>query len=159
MWLVGLWPLSRGRVMWAKFLYALTVTTFAALGVTILSIRALDLPWTLGVVQAHATLATCVGLCGLAVGLGARLPSYRESNSGRIAAGLGGTVNLIASVALVAVNVGLFGVVCLRQVGAGRLDRLDGTGAAVSIAIVLIGVITGLSTMQAGIRSFSKQEF
>ena len=71
--------------MWAKFLYALTVTATAALAVTILAIRALDLPFALAVIQAYSTLATCAGLCGLAVGLGARLPSYRESNSGRIA--------------------------------------------------------------------------
>jgi ABC-2 type transport system permease protein len=159
MWLVGLWPLSRGRVLWAKFLYALTVTSTAALVVTFLSIRALDLPWALGLVQAHGTLATCVGLCGLAVGLGARLPSYRASNSGRIAAGLGGTVNLIASVALVAANVALFGGICMRQVGAGRLDRLDGTAAALSVAIVLLGIVTGLSAMQVGVRSFRRQEF
>ena len=97
MWLVGLWPLSRSSVMWAKLDFALTITSIAALSVTYLSIRALDLPRTLALIQLGGTLSACVGLCGLAVGLGARLPSYRENNIGRIASGLGGTVNLIAS--------------------------------------------------------------
>ena len=43
MWLVGLWPMSRERVLWAKFCYALAVTSVAAMTVTFLSIRALDL--------------------------------------------------------------------------------------------------------------------
>lgn len=158
-WLVGLWPLSRGRVMWAKFLYALTVTAIAAMSVTILSIRALHLPITLALVQIVGTLATCIGLCGLAIGLGARLPCYHESNTGRIAAGLGGTVNLIASVGLVAVNVCLFGGICYRQAGAGSLARLDLVGAACFLAIVLLGIGTAVVTMHMGIRGFRRQEF
>ncbi len=118
MWLVGLWPLSRAQVMWAKFDFALTITAFAALSVTWLSIRALNLPWGLAMIQAGGTLSACVGLCGLAVGLGARIPSYREANTGRIASGLGGTVNLMASIGLVAVTValmGFLGFACSRE--------------------------------------------
>jgi ABC-2 type transport system permease protein len=159
MWLVVLWPLSRDNVMWAKFLYAVTVTALAALSVTALSIHALDLPWTLAWIQTGSTLATCIGLCGLAVGLGARLPSYNELNSGRIASGLGGTVNLIASVMLVAGSIVLFGLVCYQMVGAGSLDRIGLAEGAAVTAIMLIGLGTGWISMTAGIKGFQKQEF
>jgi len=159
MWLVGLWPLSRSSVMWAKFLYAMTVTSSAAMSVTLLSIHALKLPWSLGLVQAVGTFAACFGLCGLAVGLGARMPSFHESNSGRIASGLGGTVNLIASVALVAASVGLVGGICYRLVQQGSLTRLDAVSSLLFAGAVALGVGVGALAMRAGIRRFAGQEF
>ncbi len=158
MWLVGLWPMPRSTVMWAKLVYALTVCGLAAVVVTLLSIRALDLPPAMAIVQAAATLATCAGLCGLAVGLGARLPSFQETSAGRVASGLGGTVNLIASVVLVTVNVALMGLICYRLVGQGDLARLDPLSVVVLLGIVTIGIGTGLVAMRIGTRSFQKAE-
>ncbi len=159
MWLVGLWPLTRARVVWAKFIYSLTITAFAAATVTILSIRSLDLPLSLSLIQGICTFTTCAGLCGLAAGLGARLPSYREAHSGRIASGLGGTINLIASVALVAINVGLFGMICFRMVRAEDIIHLDWIGAGILAGTGAIGLLTASTAMGAGIRAFGRQEF
>ena len=39
----------------------------------------------------------CFGLSGIAVGLGAKMPSLREQSPSRIAAGFGGTLNLVFS--------------------------------------------------------------
>src|SRR5205807_312702 len=113
-WLVGLWPMSRAAVLWAKFQFALAVTAATALSVTALSVRAIDLPRGIGVVVMLSTLAVCFGLCGLSIGFGARLPSFRERSAARIASGLGGTVNLILSMCLVLVSLGLMGGICLR---------------------------------------------
>jgi ABC-2 type transport system permease protein len=159
MWLLGLWPLARARVMWAKFLYALTVTGSAAMSVTLLSIRALDLPWVLAGVQFFGTFTTCIGLCGLAVGLGARMPSYDEADSGRIASGLGGTVNLIASVVLVVMSVGLVGGICYRLVQAGNLERMDAAGIGLFAVLSCLGVGAGTAAMRLGIHRFRRQEF
>ena len=159
MWLVGLWPMQRASVMWAKLTYALTICGFAAVTVTILSIRALQLPPTLAAVQAGATFAVCVGLCGMAIGLGARLPSYNESSAGRVASGLGGTVNLIASVALVTLCLALVGWICLRMVGQGDLNRLDGVGMALFGGVLFIGLGAGSTAMRIGIRAFQRAEF
>lgn len=159
MWLVGLWPLPRSHVMWAKLIYALTITTLAALSVTLLSIRSLQLPAAMALVQGGATLAACVGLCGLAVGLGARLPSYREPSAGRIASGLGGTVNLIASVALVTICIGLVGAICYRMVQQEDLTHLDGPSIALFALTIAIGLSTGAVAMGIGFRRFSREEF
>jgi ABC-2 type transport system permease protein len=43
----------------------------------------------------------CLGLAGISVGLGARLPSLREDNPSKIAAGFGGTLNLLVSMAFI----------------------------------------------------------
>ena len=159
MWLVGLWPLSRSAVVWAKFLYALTITSSAALTVTILAVYVLELPASLALAQVFGTLATCVGLCSLAVGLGARLPNYREADSGRIASGLGGTVNLIVSVTLVTISVGLFGGICYHLAGMDLPEKPDLIGAAFFAGIILLGAATTAGALNLGIRSFRRQEF
>lgn len=159
MWLVGLWPLPRGRVVWAKFLYALTITAFAALSITLLAVSVLELPLALGLAQIVSTLFSCVGLCGLAVGLGARMPSYGEADSARIASGLGGTVNLIVSVAYVTASVGLFGGICYRMVELGRLDQIGLIEAALLTGVVLLGLGTTTTALLVGLRCFRRQEF
>ena len=158
-WLVGLWPLSRSRVILAKFLFALTVTAIAAMSVTLLSIRALHLPPALAVIQACGTFATCIGLCGLAVGLGARLPSFNEADAGRIASGLGGTVNLIASVGLVAMSVGLFGAICWTLARSGSLQHLSATTVALFVALVGLSLAAAAAAMRIGLRTFERQQF
>jgi ABC-2 type transport system permease protein len=159
MWLAGLWPLSRANVMWSKFLYATTITGLAAMSVTALSIWSLSLPASLAFAQAIGTFSICLGLCGVAVGLGARLPNYQEANAGRIASGLGGTVNLIASVGLVGAGVGLVGAICFRLVQGGDLSRLDGWCWLLFAALALVGPLAGWLAMRLGIRSFEHQQF
>ncbi len=159
MWLVGLWPLPRRSVMRAKLVYSLTITALAALIVTVLSVRALQLPAAMALVQAGSTLSACVGLCGLAVGLGARLPSYQEPSAGRIASGLGGTVNLIASVGLVTVLIGLVGVICYRMVQQEDLAHLDGISVALFALVIAVGLATGAIAMHVGGRRFAREEF
>lgn len=160
MWRVSLWPLPRSAVVWAKFDFALAVTAAAALAVMALSIRALRLPLPLALVQVAATLSTCVGLCGLATGLGARLPSYNERSAARIAGSLGGTVNLIASMALVLLSVTLMGLLSYRSVYVLQsLARMDAVNLALYMLQVLLGFGVGAAAMRVGTRSFERAEF
>ena len=159
MWLVGLWPIPRGQIMWAKFAFAMTITLLAGLGVTWLSIRALDLPWSLAMMQAVGTASACFGLCGLAVGLGARLPNYQQRSANRIASGLGGTVNLIASIALVTAVVVLMGLVCYRMAIVLESPQLDSVGYGLFAAMALFGLGAGLVAMRIGAATFRKAEF
>lgn len=158
-WLVGLWPLSRGRVVMAKFAYAMTITAGSALAVTWLSIRAIDLTQPLALLQVASTLTTCGALCGLAVGLGARLPNYHETNASRISSGLGGTVNLIASVGVVAMTVALFGGACWFMVQAGELEAVPGRAAACFAGLLALNAATAGLSLWVGLRAFRRQQF
>lgn len=158
-WLAGLWPLTRNQVMWAKFLYALTVTAVAAVPVTVLSIRAVELPRIMGIAQLAATLGCCVGLCGLAIGFGARWPNFREPNASRISSGLGGTINLIASVALVGANGTLFAMTCWYSMSERELAGLDWRSATALIAAITVSLGAAAFSMAIGIRRFRAQQF
>lgn len=159
MWLLGLCPFDRPRVLRAKLAYAVTITMLAALVVSALSVRALDLPPAMALVQLGGVTATCIGLCGLAIGLGARMPSYQERNTSRIASGLGGTVNLVASVALVAANAAMMGGICVRLVGNASLESLDLVSGGLFAGMVTLGLASCGLAMRVGSRAFRAQEF
>ena len=87
------------------------------------------------------------------------MPNYREPNAGRIASGLGGTVNLIASVGLVAASVALVGGICYRLVQSGDLSTLDGVSWLLFGGLVLLGPLAGWLALVVGGRRFRTQEF
>lgn len=164
-WLVGLWPLPRRSVLWAKFIFALAVTLTATVSVTFMSARAIGLPHLLAGVLLLSTLTVCFGLCGLAIGLGARLPNFTERSAARVASGLGGTLNLIGSLALVLASLALTGWICLRLAGPSTADSdapMMAWDRACTVAAsiqVLLGLGVGILTMQIGQRHFERAEF
>src|SRR5690606_27512361 len=114
LWLLGLLPLPRSRIIIAKFQYALTLTTVVALAVMGVSVHRLELSGPLVASHLIASAAICFGLCGVSIGMGARLPVFNERNPARIAGGFGGTISLLLSVALVVVSLTCMGVMSLR---------------------------------------------
>lgn len=164
-WLVGLWPMSRTDVLWAKFHFSLAVTVFAALTVTVMSVRAIGVPPVLGAVLFLSTLSVCFGLCGLAVGLGARLPNYTERSAARVASGLGGTVNLIVSLGLVLVSLAMTGAMCLycvrrgMDMGLPSSFRWDAVTISLTSLQFVLGLIVGILSMKLGVRHFNQAEF
>ena len=156
LWLIGLLPVSRRRVLLAKFAYALTVTALAAILVTVLAAVSLKMTWWWGSIHVAVALSVCVGLCGLAVGLGARLPMFGQVNAGRIANGFGGTINLIASVALVVLVLAGMALVSARARELGSLQGPDGVGWLIVAAVMAVSVATGAAALQLGARHFER---
>ena len=54
----------------------------------------------------------CMGLSGISVGLGARLPNLRETDPSKIAVGFGGTLNLLVSLVFIFAIVTALAVPC-----------------------------------------------
>jgi ABC-2 type transport system permease protein len=106
LWLVGTWPMPRRQLLRGKLFFSLTITSPAALAVVGLSARMLELTAAWAMANVAIITAVCVGLCGLSVGLGARFAVLDERNPARIAGGIGGTINLITSVAFVCLVLG-----------------------------------------------------
>jgi ABC-2 type transport system permease protein len=155
LWLLGLLPLSRSRMIIAKFLYALTITLIAGIGVMAVSVVRLQLPGALATMHVVTIAAICVSLCGVSIGMGARLPVFTERNPARIAGGFGGTVSLLLSVALVVLSLVGVGFMTVREglggdITSGMLAWLGGVvGANVFVALI---------AMVIGIRHFNRVE-
>ena len=158
LWLIGLLPVSRGRILMAKFAFAMTVTLAVALGAMGLAIVMLDLDAVWAGVHLTVTVAICFGLCGFAVGFGARFPMFNSSNVARIAGGLGGTMNLLATVVLVAVTLGGVGVATWRSRFLPHNALPDATSLTLCAGAVLVSVTAGIVALWIGARHFRRLE-
>jgi ABC-2 type transport system permease protein len=96
-WILGLLPMRRENILWSKFAFAAGGALLPTAGLVCLSDWALEVQPGLLAVHLATVVLLCSGLAGISVGLGARLPNLREENPSKIAAGFGGTLNLVIS--------------------------------------------------------------
>jgi ABC-2 type transport system permease protein len=162
-WILGLLPLRRERLLWGKFAFSALGSLLIAEALILLSDLMLGIPWVgLGLhVLTVAVLA--VGLSGLSVGLGACMPTFQETDPSKIAAGFGGTLNLVAGLMF------LLAVVVLMalpwHVHAAFSRPADGVAAGDLLG--LLGLFPGLAVgalaawlpLRAGARALARMEF
>src|SRR5690606_34515320 len=158
LWLLGLLPVSRGRIIMAKFLYALTITVLAAVGVMAISVTRLGLPQSLAAAHIVSSVAICIVLCGVSIGVGARMPVFHERNPARIAGGFGGTVSLLLSVALVVLSLVGMGIMSAKALGEGFGESLTGSMLTWLLAVVVLNLVAAAVAMFVGMRHFSRME-
>jgi hypothetical protein len=146
------------RILIAKFAFAMTVTVAVALPAMLVATALLNLGmhWTL--IHVGVSVAVCVGLCGLAVGLGARFPMLRETNVARIASGVGGTFNLLASLAMEAAALAAVGYATWRSRSMPIDAPPDVPALAICVLAALFAAATGLTALRWGGRYFRRLE-
>lgn len=167
-WILGRLPVERDTILWGKFLFA----TLGSIVPCTLLIIASDL--MLGVVPAILAVhlltcfMLCVGLSGLAVGMGAKMPNLQEESPSRIAAGFGGTLNLVLSTVYIAAIVTLTAVPCHFYLVTQQTDpygawfnpsRLRWMMAGGISTSILLGVVTAVAPMRMGMKAFRRMEF
>jgi ABC-2 type transport system permease protein len=96
-WVLGLLPVRRDTILWSKFLFAVGGSIIPCTILVLLSDLILGVSSPVVVSHQVTCVLLCLGLSGIAVGLGARFPNFREQSPSRIAAGFGGTLNLVVS--------------------------------------------------------------
>ncbi|MHC5108994.1 MAG: putative ABC transporter permease subunit [Planctomycetota bacterium] len=158
LWMIGLLPIPRGRVLLAKFAFAMTVTMSAGLGAMILAISLLELHWQWAVIHVAVITAICFGLCGFSVGIGARLPMFDQRNVARIANGLGGTTNLLASLSLVAAVLSALGLATWRAKSDPPLEVAGQYPLVLCAGAVALAIGAGMLSLWIGARHFRRVE-
>lgn len=106
-WVIGLAPFPKRHLVWEKFGLCLTLTALLAVSLIAFSNSRLQLHSTLSFISLVTTVLLAVGLSSMAVGLGAIFPDFRQDNPARIANGLGGTANIVLSLAYIGAALGL----------------------------------------------------
>ncbi len=100
-WILGTLPIERKDILLGKFLFAAGISVVPCSALILISDLMLRLGsqsiWVVGLHQLTC-ISLCLGLCGIAVGIGARLPNLRESSPAKLASGFGGTLTLVLSV-------------------------------------------------------------
>lgn len=110
LWIVGMAPMGLVRVLQSKFWLASRSALPLGVGLILLSCRMLQMPIdrTLYFSLLIATMAFT--LAGLAMGLGALFPNFREDNPAKIVSGFGGTLCLVLSFLYIVGSVALLAV-------------------------------------------------
>jgi ABC-2 type transport system permease protein len=164
-WILNMLPVDRGMILIAKFLFAAVGSWVPCALLILLSDWMLDVaPWMMWLHQ-WIIVELCFGLSGLAVGLGALMPDLREEAPSKIAAGFGGTLNLVLSALYILILV-LFTAVP-SQMGALQTTTQSlswigwlGTDETLWIAQginALLALAASWGTMHLGIRAFRRQ--
>jgi ABC-2 type transport system permease protein len=163
-WILGLMPIRRRQLLLGKF-------GFAAVGALVIAgplILAADLllgvDWPTTLVHVLTVAAVAVGLSGLAVGIGAVLPNFRESDPSKIAVGFGGTMNLLAGLLFllleIALMAGPFHLAAMLSLSdnapPAALRAAQAAGIALGLALATAATVLPL---RAGTRTLEAMEF
>ena len=162
-WILGRLPVDRDTILWSKFLFAACGSLLPCCGLVLLSDVMLEVSLMVVIVHQIICLLLCIGLSGMAVGLGAIMPNFREQSPSKIAAGFGGTLNLVLSALYILVVVLMTALPChfyllsttseipprMLQPGFLRLWLGLGVGGSLVLAI-LVTVLP----MRSGLKAF-----
>lgn len=171
-WILGLLPIHRDMILWSKFLFAVGASIVPSSLLILLSDTMLQVAPFVFISHQITCLILCCGLSGIAVGLGAKLPSLREQSPSRIAAGFGGTLNLVLSTLYILTIVVLTAVPChfyfatLPSGSGGSWIPVATFHSWIAfwfymgmIASVIVGAVATVAPLVVGIRAFRKIEF
>jgi ABC-2 type transport system permease protein len=111
-WIVGLLPIDRDTIIWSKFWFASLGSWVPCSLLVLLSDLMLHVPMLVIAVHQLTCVLLCLGLSSIAVGFGAMMPNFRETSPSKIAAGFGGTLNLVLSALYIMVVVILTALPC-----------------------------------------------
>ena len=170
-WILGLLPLHRDQIVWSKFLFSFLGGLLPCCGLVLLSDVMLGLPRRAIVIHEICCVVLCMGLSGIAVGLGAKMPDLRESSPAKISSGFGGTLSLVVSslfIMLVVVTAALpthlflashaFGADAVAP--GGWLAWAGSTqGIVASLSVVVgLGLLATFVPLVLGLRAFRQLE-
>ncbi len=166
-WILGRLPVQRDTILWGKFLFAACGSWLPCAGLVIVSDIMLKVSPLVSLVHQVICLLLCIGLSGMAVGLGALMPNFSDPSPSKIAAGFGGTLNLVLSALYILVVVLLTALPChfyllagtsemsSKLLQRGYLNLWLGMGIGVSLALAVIVTVV---PMRLGLKAFRQLE-
>jgi ABC-2 type transport system permease protein len=170
-WILGLLPLARDTIFRAKFLFAAAGSFAPSSLLILLSDVMLNVDLPLVIVHQITCVALCSGLSAIALGMGAIMPDLRESSPSKIAAGFGGTLNLVASALYIMTLVLLTAIPwhvrmaddqgVLQNIAGATVQYLGTENAffaGVATTIVL-GMVATVWPLHVGAKAFRRMEF
>jgi ABC-2 type transport system permease protein len=167
-WILGLLPLRREQILWGKFAFSAGISLVSTEALVLLSDLMLRMGPIMIILHLGMVAILCLGLSGISVGLGARLPNLRENDPSKIAAGFGGTLNLLVSLVFIFTVVTALALPChLYYAGQDQNEATrwalshEGFRFWLSVAIVaslIVGALGTLVPLRIGIRAFQRME-
>ncbi len=167
-WIVGLLPIERDTILWSKFWFASIGSWIPCSLLVLLSDIMLHVPMLVVVVHQLTCVLLCLGLSSIAVGFGAMMPNFHETSPSKIAAGFGGTLNLVLSALYIMVIVVLTALPCHFYLLTGNQPFFTPFGSPENLkmwlivgngAAIVVGAIATIVPLRRGLHAFRELEF
>ncbi len=169
LWVLGLLPLRREAILWGKFAFASGISMVATELLVLMSDVMLDVGLTMMAVHVVMVAILCLGLSGISVGLGARLPNLREEDPSKIASGFGGTLNLLVSLVFIVLVVAALAFPSQIYFSRVQINDMPFVVAyrpnlrlwmlgSIGVSLVL-GAIATIVPLRMGIKAFQRMEY
>ena len=168
-WVLGLLPLRREAILWGKFAFAAGIALVATETLVLLSDLMLRVGPLMVALHMGMVAVLCLGLSGISVGLGARLPDLKEDDPSKIAVGFGGTLNLLVSLAFVFLVV--FSLAAPCHLYFASIDVAADGGPSINlfqfrswmtaavVGCLILGALATFVPLKIGIDAFRRMEF
>lgn len=149
LWVVGMAPLGLVKVVTTKYWLANVTSLIVTLGLISMSCYMLEMSLGRTLFFAGAVAVMTLTLTGLAVGLGALYPNFKEENPSKIVSGFGGTFCLVLSFLYILGSVVLLAfAVPWSRADSGSVVRMTlGLGF-----FVVLSVMLGYVPLKLGLR-------
>lgn len=170
-WILGLLPLRRETILWSKLWFAVGGSILPCGLLILLSDLMLRISPLVVLSHQVTCVILCFGLAGISVGLGAKMPSFRETSPAKIAAGFGGTLTLVVSTLFILTVVLLTALPAHFYLNADAGDTVALFAGRVpveslfrmwffagTVGSVLLGVVATLVPMHLGAKAFRSLE-
>lgn len=168
-WVLGLLPLSRSEILWGKLAFSTGISLVATEFLIVLSDWMLEIGLAMTLLHMLMVAILCVGLSGISVGLGAKMPNLKEDDPSKIAAGFGGTLNLLVSLIFILLIIAALALPCHLYFASGevlgielplaRRGAFQGWLVIAMIASLTLGAATTVASLRIGARAFERMEF
>ena len=153
LWILGLAPFGLRKVLLQKFWMSCLGSMAITISLMLVSSVMLHLPWSKVAYFAAAIGLMSASLSGLAVGLGALFPNFKEDNPSKIVSGFGGTLCLVVSFTYIAAFVALAALPDIRRVARINLPLSDGAIQLLAVALSLVVLFFPLLTATRRVKS------
>jgi ABC-2 type transport system permease protein len=159
-WIVGMSPVTMGRVLVSKFVAALSVLLMISVGLMFLSVQMLRVDPGIRFSAMAISVAMSLSVAGMSTGLGAVFIDLKQRNPAAIISSFGGTLNLVLSLAFMFFAIVPFAAVFHFQTG-GRIGMDAHLTVVRSTYVYLVGItlITTAVPLLLGRRSLREREF
>lgn len=142
LWIIGLAPIGLRRIIWQKFWMSSLSTMGVTVCLMIVSSLMLNLPHSKVLFFTISIAVMSTTLSGLAVGLGALFPNFKEENPSKIVSSFGGTLCLVVSFIYIALFVSLAALPAMSRV-LGFSVQVP-VLPALATALLLSGLVMGI---------------
>ncbi len=159
-WLLGLSPVTKAKIIGAKFILAIFSMTTISISLIWLSSSMLATSPAIRIAAIAIITSIALAVCGVSTGLGAIFLDLEQRNPAAIVSGFGGTLNLVICLGFMLLSIIPFGIIFhLGSIGQLSPSHLSTSLKLASLWLIILTTLTTIIPMWLGLRSMQNRDY